>query len=268
MDARTVKEMLANIGVYPSRRLGQTFLIDDDVASREASAAGIEPGDTVLEIGPGLGILTVELCRLARRVVAVEKDRRLARYLADTVAAENLEIIEGDLLLIDLPPFDIAVGNLPYSVSSPVIFRLADSKMKKGTFMIQKELAERAVAPPCTAEYSRMSASLQRLFDVRRLFDVGHSHFYPAPDVDSSVISLLRKQGARQWPEFDSVIGLLFSQRRKTVNSVLRKSVDGYALLSDRAPFSERRVEELTVLQMEELVEWLSAKGLASPTRN
>ncbi len=268
MDARTVKEMLANIGVYPDKRLGQTFLVDEDVARREAEAAGVAGKDTVLEIGPGLGILTEELCVLAGRVIAVEKDRRLARYLRENLQADNLQVIEGDILEVDIPSYDVAVGNLPYSVSSPTIFRLSEGGMKRGLFMIQREVAERTVAGPFTAEYSRMSASLQRLYEVSLLFGVGHSHFYPQPDVDSAVIRLSRREGAKLWPEFDYFVGLLFSQRRKTINSILRKSVAGYSGMSERAPFGEKRVEELSIAQMEELVGWLLSRSPEALPRN
>lgn len=262
MDVRKVKETLADIGVFPDRKLGQTFLVDEAVAVREAEEAGVSPSDTVLEIGPGLGMLTSELCRRSRRVIAVEKDRRLAQHLKEEVGAANLAVIEGDALEIQLPEYDVAAGNLPYSSSSPILFRLAGDGMRRGLFMIQKEVAARAAAVPFTAEYSRMSASLQRMYTVEYLFEVGHSHFYPVPEVDSAVIRLARKDGAADWPEFDSCITVLFSQRRKTIHSVLRKSSSAYASAGTRAPFSDRRVEELTIAQMEELVRWLGDKGI------
>ncbi len=268
MDQRSIKETLADLGVFPDRKLGQTFLADEAVAEREALSTDITKNDVVLEIGPGLGILTSRLCALAGRVIAVEKDRRLSRYLTETLALDNLEVITGDALEIELPLFDIAAGNLPYSVSSPILFRLSEHGMGRGIFMIQKEVAERVVAVPFTAEYSRMSASLQRLYETIYLFDVGHSHFYPSPDVDSAVVRLLRRENAKPWPEFDSVVTLLFSQRRKTINAILRKSVAGYQSLQERVPFGDRRIEELTNREMEKLVSWIIEKGLSIPARN
>lgn len=268
MEFGDIRETLASIGVFPDRRLGQTFLVDEAVAVREADAAGIVDTDTILEIGPGLGMLTYQLCSRAERVIAVEKDRRLARHLRASLDAGNLEVVEGDILEIELPDYDIAAGNLPYSVASQVIFHLTGKGMAKGIFMLQKEVAERAVARPFTSEYSRMSASLQRLNSVDYCFEVGHSHFYPQPDVDSAVILLRRREGAAAWPEFDAVITMLFSQRRKTINATLRKSLSGYAAAGEKAPFAARRIEELTVAQMEELVTWLSDRKLMPAARN
>lgn len=267
MDFREVRDTLANIGVFPDKRLGQTFLVDGQVAHREAGIVNASSSDTVLEVGPGLGILTAELCASAGKVVAVEKDRRLARHLSSTLNAGNLEVVAGDILEIDIPGYDIATGNLPYSVSSPIIFRLSEKGMARGVFMIQKEVAERAAARPSTSEYSRMSASLQRRYLVALRFEVGHSHFYPQPDVDSSVIELARREGAVEWPEFDSLVAVLFSHRRKKIGTVLRKAAPGYAKSGESAPFADRRVEELAIAQMEDIVSWLTAKGFMPAAR-
>lgn len=267
MDFRAVRDALGDLGISPDKRLGQTFLADAGIAVREAEEAELSDSDTVLEIGPGLGILTRELCIRAGRVIAIEKDRRLASYLASSMIAENLEVRQGDALEAELPQFDMAVGNLPYSASSPILFRLSDAGMPRGLFMIQKEVALRAAASPFTAEYSRMSVSLQRVYEVERLFDVGHSHFYPQPEVDSSVIRLRRREGAGRWPGFDGLVTMLFSQRRKTIHSIMRKSVPAFRTLSTEHPLCARRVEELTVAQIEELTRWFEAEGLAQGER-
>lgn len=268
MDVRSVREALADIGVSPDKRMGQTFLVDEKVAERETDAACLSDSDTVLEIGPGLGMLTSYLCARARLVVAVEKDRRLARHLSEAIDTPNLRVIEGDALSVELPEYDIAMGNLPYSVSSPIIFRLAEKGMRRALFMIQKEVAERVVAKPHTAEYSRMSAVLQRMYETTYHFEVGHSHFYPQPDVDSAVIGLSRRAGISEWKEFDTWVALLFSQRRKTINSIMRKSVPAYASLGRKSPFSELRIEELEIQQMEELVTWFEENRLKAPGRS
>lgn len=267
MDFSGVKETLAGIGVSPDKRLGQSFLVDEAVADREIGVADIRDSETVLEIGPGLGILTSRLCARAGLVIAVEKDRRLARHLSSSIKEKNLRIVEGDALAVELPEFDLAMGNLPYSVSSPIIFRLVDAGMARAVFMIQKEVAERVVAGPHTAEYSRMSATLQRQYEVAYHFDVGHSHFYPQPEVDSAVIELRRKRGVGAWKVFDEWITLLFSQRRKTINSILRKSVAAYSSVGQRAPYGDRRIEELEISEMEGLVTWIEDNGLKPPGR-
>ncbi len=252
------------IGLYPRRRLGQTFLADDDIADREIAAAGITGKETVLEIGPGLGVLTSRLCGVARRVIAIETDDRLVYHL-NGLLGDRAEVIHGDAMTVELPHFDMAVGNLPYSVASQLIFRLSDAGMKRGLFMIQREMAERVVAPPFTAEYSRMAAVLQRSFVVDLLFNVGHSHFYPQPEVDSSVLLFRRRKGVRKWPEYERAAAILFSHRRKTMAAVLRKALpEDSGLDPGTMPYGSRRVEELTVKQIEEVVTWLLTDGPAA----
>jgi 16S rRNA (adenine1518-N6/adenine1519-N6)-dimethyltransferase len=251
------------LGIYPSKRFGQTFLVDDSIAEREVESAGIKPKDSVLEIGPGLGVLTERIAERAGRVTVIENDQRLAFYLRERFG-DTVEVIEGDAMSVRLPKFDVAVGNLPYSVSSQLIFRLVNSGMKRGLFMLQKEMAQRVVAPPFTAEYSRMAAVLQRSNRIELLFDVGHTHFYPQPDVDSSVLLFRAIRGVKRWPEYERAAALLFSQRRKTIASILRKTAGGGTGL-DGIPFGTRRIEELSVEQIEELVEWLSANERLDP---
>ncbi len=252
------------IGLYPRRRMGQTFLADDDIADREVAAAGITDRETVLEIGPGLGVLTTRLCDVARRVVAIEADDRLVYHLNELLG-ERAEVLHGDAMSVKLPRFDVAVGNLPYSVASQLIFRLSDAGMKRGLFMIQREMAERVIAPPYTAEYSRMAAVLQRSYSVELLFNVGHSHFYPQPDVDSSVLFFRRRRGVKKWPEYERAAALLFSQRRKMMASILRKSLPEESRLDLKSmPYGSRRVEELTVKQIEKVVAWMLTDGAAA----
>jgi len=246
-----VKECLADLGIYPDRREGQTFLTDTAVAEREAAALPLDGGETVLEIGPGLGILTEALSRRCARVIAVEKDRRLVRYLKGKILHDNVEVIEGDAMVMDLPSFDIATGNLPYSVASQLLFRLSNLNMERGLFMLQEEVVNRITAVPGTAEYSRISVSMQRLYSVRRLFSVSHAHFYPQPDVDSAVIALNRLPDASASADFDSVVRLLFTQRRKKIRASVRHF---YPALEGDVPHSERRIEELSLSEIEELV--------------
>lgn len=257
------------IGLYPRRRLGQTFLSDEEIADREISVSGITENDTVLEIGPGLGILTTRLCEIAKKVIAVEVDERLVSHLRELLG-NRVEVIHGDGMDVELPEFDMAIGNLPYSVASQLIFRLSDAGMKRGLFMIQREMAERTVAPPYTAEYSRMAAVLQRSYHVELLFNVGHSHFYPQPDVDSSVLLFRKRKGVKKWPEYERAVAILFSQRRKTMASVLRKSLpENHGLDLHSMPFGSRRVEELTVKEIEKVVRWLlTDDGAARMLRN
>ncbi|MBX8637022.1 MAG: ribosomal RNA small subunit methyltransferase A [Thermoplasmata archaeon] len=264
MSAGEIRQSLMEIGLYPRKKLGQTFLADDNIADREIAAAAITRRETVLEIGPGLGVLTTRLCEVARKVIAIETDDRLVFHL-NQLLANRAEVIHGDAMEVELPHFDVAVGNLPYSVASQLIFRLSDAGMKRGLFMIQREMAERVVAPPYTAEYSRMAAVLQRSYAVKLLFNVGHSHFYPQPDVDSSVLLFRKRKGVKKWPEYERAAAILFSQRRKMMASILRKALPVDSTLDLKSmPYGSSRIEELTVAKIEKVVSWLLTDAAAS----
>jgi len=255
MEAKAVKELLSNLGVYPDRKRGQTFLVDEHVAEREAIAANISPEERVLEIGPGLGMLTSFLLKYSRNVVAIESDRRLAKYLRE-VFSNRLQLLQGDALEMEIPSFDLAVGNLPYSTATPMIFRLSSLRMKRGLFMIQKEVARRIVEPPGTSEYSRISVMLQRLYNTKYLFEVGHSHFYPQPEVDSAVIMMERREGVEESVAFNELVSILFSHRRKTIRAALKQE----GLTAD-VPYAQHRAEELGIKEMEELASLVFGPG-------
>ncbi len=216
------------LGIYPSKRFGQTFLIDESIADREIESARIRSKDTVLEIGPGLGVLTERIVQKARRVVAIENDQRLAIYLREKFG-DAVEVVEGDAMDAKLPKFDVAIGNLPYSVSSQLIFRLVNSGMKRGLFMIQKEMALRVVAPPFTAEYSRMAAVLQRSNHIELLFDVGHTHFYPQPDVDSSVLRFVAIRGGEEMARIREGCCLTFLPEKKDDSLHTKEDSQGWS---------------------------------------
>ncbi|MBX8632462.1 MAG: ribosomal RNA small subunit methyltransferase A [Thermoplasmata archaeon] len=268
MSLRETRQALMELGIYPSRKHGQTFLVDEEIADREVENAKIGRRDSVLEIGPGLGVLTERISGSCRKLTVIESDPRLVLYLREKFG-DAVEVIEGDAMEVDLPQFDVAIGNLPYSVASQLIFRLSDAGMKKGLFMIQREMAQRVVARPFTAEYSRMGAVLQRSYSIDMLFDVGHSHFYPQPDVDSSVLFFRARKGVKRWPEYERAVTLLFSQRRKTIASILRKRVGSGSINFNSMPHGSRRIEELTIDEIEEVVKWmLSAETTAALLQN
>lgn len=248
MDARTVRDTLAGLGVYPDRRRGQTFLVDEAVADREISSAAIGNRDVVLEIGGGLGILTSRLLQHAGRVFVIESDARLAGHLRNV--CHDAVLIEGDALEVELPDFDVAVGNLPYSSATQILFRLASQGMRRGLFMLQKEVAKRIVARPGQREYSRITVMLKRMYESSYLFEVGHSHFYPQPDVDSAVLYMERVRQADNSEAFKQTVSALFSHRRKTIRSALKEED---LLPSAHVPYADRRAEELDVHEMEEL---------------
>ena len=172
-------------------RLGQHFLFDPSILGRIAAAAGIGPGDTVLEIGPGKGSLTAQLAARAGRVVAIEADRRLAQGLAERYAGGPVEIVPGDALRVPWPVAQCICGNIPYRITSPLIERaLTPPRPRCVVFLVQREVADRIAAPPGSRAYGSLSAGVQLVAQVERLFSVPRGAFRPPPRVDSAVVRL------------------------------------------------------------------------------
>ncbi|MEZ4546837.1 MAG: 16S rRNA (adenine(1518)-N(6)/adenine(1519)-N(6))-dimethyltransferase RsmA [Thermodesulfobacteriota bacterium] len=215
----------------PSKSLGQNFITDKRVIERIVSEAGITPDDEVLEIGPGLGALTFALARKAARVVAVEKDARLAERLRGLLPKwPNVELICGDALDVDFG--DLYKGrrlkvaaNLPYSVSSPILVRLLRSRALFSTLvlMLQLEVGERISSPPGGKEYGSLSVLIQTYFDVKLLFHVHPSSFWPAPKVDSVVLKLTPLPEPRvpiaDEAVYERILRAAFSSRRKMLGN-------------------------------------------------
>jgi 16S rRNA (adenine1518-N6/adenine1519-N6)-dimethyltransferase len=214
----------------PRKRFGQNFLADAHYVDRIVAAVDPRPGETIVEIGPGLAALTGKLVERAGRVVAIEIDRDLAARLRERFSPERLQLIEGDALAFDFASLgrDLRiVGNLPYNISSPLLFHLASfaDRLRDVTVMLQKEVVDRITAEPATPDYGRLSVMLQSQFDVRRLLTVPPGAFRPAPKVDSAVARLVPLRGRA--PRIDDrelfarIVMAAFSQRRKTLRNAL-----------------------------------------------
>jgi len=228
------------------RRFGQNFLHDARVIARIVAAIDPRPGDRIVEIGPGLGALTAPLIEAAGAIVAVEIDRDLAARMRAHYGPERLQLIEGDALALDWPVLAAAggamgagrlriVGNLPYNISTPLLFTLAQVAplVRDQHFMLQKEVVDRMVAPPGSKTYGRLSVMLQVRYAVERLFDVPAGAFSPAPKVASSVVRLTPHDRSR-YPAVDAtvfaaVVTAAFGQRRKTLRNALADWVDAPA---------------------------------------
>jgi len=251
-------EQLRQLGLRPSKALGQHFLHDERVVARIVAAAGIERDTIVLEVGPGLGIMTRKLAALAGQVIAVEKDRRLAALLAQTMPS-NVSVIEADALEID--PVALAgrsyvvIANLPYSVGNAVIRRLleADPPPRSLTVMVQREVAERIVARP--PRMSVLSVAVQFFGEVRLLFRVGKGAFNPPPNVESAVIRIETRPPPIPRGDFDpffTVVRAGFGQRRKQLANALAANLGiprervNLAIAAAQLP-SMVRAEELSV---------------------
>lgn len=232
-DIRTVKELLTPLGFSFKKSLGQNFLIDPDVCPAMAeSAADGETG--ILEIGPGVGVLTVECAKVAKKVVAIELDNRLKPVLAKTLADyPNAEVVFGDAMELDLTALikekfsdckKVAIcANLPYYITSPIIMKLLTSKLpiESITVMVQKEAGERLCAEVGSRDAGAVTVAVAYYAKAQLLFEVGRDSFMPPPNVDSAVIrlDLLENPPAKVKNEefFFSLIKACFAQRRKTL---------------------------------------------------
>jgi 16S rRNA (adenine1518-N6/adenine1519-N6)-dimethyltransferase len=219
-------------------RLGQHFLFDPAILGRIADAALIGPGDHVMEIGPGQGPLTRELARRAARVTAIETDARLATALATQFAGSNVTIVHADALKIDWPRVDVIVCNIPYQITSPLIERaLTPPRPKRVVFLMQLEVADRLAAQPGSDAYGSLSAGVQLVASVEKLFVVKAGSFRPPPKVQSAVVRLspLASRLARSDAEETATRRLIqaaFQRRRQQIQRTLREA---YGLTSERA---------------------------------
>lgn len=224
-------------GAYPPprKRLGQHFLTDERVVDRIADALEIRPGDTVVEIGPGRGVLTDRLVQRAARVVAVELDDTLAVMLRDRYAAQRppavVEIVQADVLKVSLGTLAgddyVLAGNVPYYITTPILFHALKPPMpRRAVFLVQREVAERATAPAGGKIYGALSVNLQGVSRVEHLFDVPPGAFRPPPTVDSSVLRLTPLAQPLVADElrlpFQRFVQQLFGMRRKQLSRTLR----------------------------------------------
>jgi 16S rRNA (adenine1518-N6/adenine1519-N6)-dimethyltransferase len=236
-----VRALLDRHGIRPSRRRGQNFLIDRNTLERVVAAAGLTSDDGVLEIGPGLGILTQALAAAARRVLAVEVDAGLARVLAaETLQGlDNVTLLHADFLELDLPAAlreclgegrHKAVANIPYSITSPVLVRLLEHHelLERIVLMVQKEVALRLAARPGTGDYGSLTVFAQFHAEVDIVGTVSRNCFLPAPEVDSAIVRLRLRREPR-FPGLDerrffAVVHAAFQQRRKNLLNSLSGS--------------------------------------------
>jgi 16S rRNA (adenine1518-N6/adenine1519-N6)-dimethyltransferase len=232
-----VRDLLAQIGLLPSRQRGQNFLIDRNILDILFDVADVGPDDTVLEVGPGLGVVTERLVALAHRVVAVEKDTKLFNFLAQHFQEQvNLTLMHADILDVPLDQSPVAgitrmVSNLPYSVGSRVLVDLAQQPRPPARMvvMVQEEVSQRMAAGPKTREYGLLSLWLQLRYTVTVCRRVKPSCFFPPPEINSSIVcmDLLPQDllAAPLRPLFYDLSRVLFQHRRKQVGSILTHAV-------------------------------------------
>ena len=277
-DISVIKKILSEHGFIFSKSLGQNFLINPTVCPRMAEACGADSDTGVLEIGAGIGVLTAELAKRAKKVVSLELDTRLIPVLAETLGEfSNVEVLNADVLKIDLNKLiddcfqgmHVAVcANLPYYITSPVIMALLESRIPVDavTVMVQKEAAARLCAPVGSRDAGAVTVAVNYYAQAEKLFDVSAGSFMPAPKVDSSVIRLnIRKEPPVEVSDekfFFKVIKAAFGQRRKTASNSLSAGLgipkDKVSAAIAAAGFEPSvRAESLTMQELARLSECL-----------
>lgn len=237
---KKLSEVLSKYGFRFTKSLGQNFLIDGNIVRKIADAAEIDEEDNVIEIGPGVGTLTEELALRAKKVVAIEIDEKLRELHKETLALENVKVIYGDFLDIDLKvltekefgdeSFKV-VANLPYYVTTPIIEKLvlSNTNLISITVMVQKEVAKRLSAGPGGKDYGSLSVFINYYTDCKYRFQVSRSVFMPKPNVDSAVLSLKMKDREEVDTDFlFKVVRAAFTTRRKTILNSLSNSKLNY----------------------------------------
>jgi 16S rRNA (adenine1518-N6/adenine1519-N6)-dimethyltransferase len=230
--ARTPESVMRH---QPRKRFGQNFLKNQIVIDDILRAIAPRADDRMMEIGPGLGALTRPLAKALKQLHVIELDRDIVKTLRETYAGGNVVIHEGDALKFDFTTLGTnlrIVGNLPYNISTPLLFHLADQIdcVRDIHAMLQKEVVERMVAVPGSAAYGRLSVALQYHFDMEKVLDVGPDAFYPQPKVDSAVVRMVprvaHEPAATDKTLFARIITTAFSQRRKTLRNTLRHTLE------------------------------------------
>jgi len=221
-----IQEILNKYNLKADKRFGQNFLIDANVLKKIVKTAEISKADLVLEVGPGLGVLSYELAKNAAILISIELDKRLIEVVKENLAEfDNFEIINQDALEFDLqqlPKNSLLVANLPYNVATPIIVKALESgRFKRLVFLVQKEVAQRLFARPASKNYGALSLIVQYYGQAKRLADVSPNSFFPAPKVTSSIVKIDVNKDVKANPELFELIHIGFKHRRKTLKKNL-----------------------------------------------
>ncbi|MDX2163786.1 MAG: 16S rRNA (adenine(1518)-N(6)/adenine(1519)-N(6))-dimethyltransferase RsmA [Gammaproteobacteria bacterium] len=248
----------------PRKRFGQHFLHDQNIIHRMIDTLSPTSSDVIIEIGPGKGALTFSLLMQHPNLIAIEIDRDLVeRLMRMTKSYSNFTLIQSDVLNFDfstLPPNQKIIGNLPYNISTPLLFHLLEYKnsIRELIFMLQKEVVERMCAEVNTPDYGRLSIMLQRDFEIESLFDVPNTAFDPPPQVESAVVRLMPKSATKllDYTLFSDIVREAFQYRRKTLRHALGRFFSE-ADLEKNGISSKSRPAELTLHDFEKLANYL-----------
>ena len=269
--SKTTKDILSRHGIKLNKNLGQNYLIDKNKRDQIINFGDISKEDVILEIGTGIGTLTLELAKRAKKVIAIEQDQKICEILAQRIEDEkidNVELINDDALKVDFPPFNKIISNLPYQISSPITFKFLNYDFDLGILMYQKEFASRMNGEVGTKNYSRLSAMLYFKCDVETLTDVSNESFIPKPQIDSTVVKLTPKENIisdEDFRTYSKFTKALFQHRNKKIKNALIDSrhiisnIDKKVLKKRLNAIDDERVEEylkkrVVVLTPEEIL--------------
>ncbi len=225
--SKITKDILNEHGIKLNKNLGQNYLIDKNKRDQIINFGNVTKDDVVLEIGTGIGTLTIELAKKAKKVIAIEQDEKICKILAKRLKDEkidNVELINDDALKVEFPEFNKIISNLPYQISSPITFKFLDYDFDLAILMYQKEFAARMNGEVGTKDYSRLSAMLYFKCDVEKLTEVSNESFIPKPQIDSTVIKLTPKENTIDNEDFriySKFTKALFQHRNKKIRNAL-----------------------------------------------
>ena len=258
----SIKWELSRLGIPPLKRFGQHFLIDKRIRDAMITTAQLSREDRLLEVGPGLGFLTEEIVKHAGKVVAIEKDRTLARYLMDHFSkVRNLSIVQGDALIVGKSGCTKLVSSPPYNISSKLVLFITKNQFELAVLLFQDEFVQRLTAKSGSREYGRLTVALQVFAQTEIIMKVPRSAFYPSPKVDSALIVIKPRTDLlhiRDPSLFEDLVRSLFTQRRRKLNTVLRKYIERtyparIGSLLSQLDMPEKRVFQMSPTELVEL---------------
>ena len=254
--SKITKNILNQYGIKLNKNLGQNYLIDKNKRDQIINFGNIEKDDVILEIGTGIGTLTIELAKKAKKVIAIEQDKKICEILAKRLKDEkidNVELINDDALNVEFPKFNKIISNLPYQISSPITFKFLDYDFDLAILMYQKEFAERMNGEVGTKNYSRLSAMLYFKCNVEKLTDVSSESFIPKPEIDSTVVRLTPKENKippEDFKIYSNFTKALFQHRNKKIRNALIDSRHIITTLDKKE--MKKRMNEIESEQLEE----------------
>ena len=259
--SKITKNILNQHGITLNKNLGQNYLIDENKRNQIVNFGEIDEDDIILEIGPGIGTLTIELAKKAKKVIAIEQDENICKILTTRLKDEkidNVELINDDALKTDFPEFNKIISNLPYQISSPITFKFLDYDFDLAILMYQKEFADRMNGEVGSKNYSRLSAMLYFKCNVEALTNVSSESFIPKPKIDSTVVKLTPKENKIEDIDFETYSNFtkaLFQHRNKKIRNAL---IDSRHIISniDKKVLKQR----LNSIEDDELNDYLSKR--------